>query len=80
MDEEHYVFIGDYYTVLMLGQGISEHTLNKLKAKFMTPEERKKYDLLEQKRLEVIAEVQEKQEYIKKLQTQSEQDRKEKAE
>ena len=31
MDEEHYVFIGDYFVVLLLGQGILEHQTNKLK-------------------------------------------------
>ena len=46
----------------------------------MTPEERKRYELTEQKRLEVIEEQQKKLEYMKKLQAQSEQDRKEKAE
>ncbi len=67
MDEEHYVFIGDFFTLLFLGQGISEHTLMKLKAKYMSPEERKRQELIEQKRLEVLAEVQEKQEYMRKL-------------
>jgi len=80
IDEEHYIFLGDYFTVLILGQGISEHTLNKLRAKYMTPEERKRYELAEQKRLEAIEEMRAKQEYMKKLQCQSEQDRKEKAE
>lgn len=27
MDEEHFVFVGDYFNVLLLGQGITEHTL-----------------------------------------------------
>lgn len=38
MDEEHYVFVGDYFIVLLKGQGIIEHALNKVKLKFMTPE------------------------------------------
>lgn len=79
MDPEHYVFVGDYFTVLLLGQGMTEHALNKLKVKFMTPEERQRFEIIEQKRLEVIEENKKKQEYIRKLQEQSEQDRREKA-
>ena len=79
MDDEHYIFVGDYFTVLLMGQGITEHALNKQKAKNMTPEERKRYEFTEQKRLESIEEMQKKNEYIKKMQEQSEQDRKEKA-
>lgn len=44
----------------------------------MSPEEKQRYELAERKRLEVLAEMQEKQEYMKKLQEQSERDRKEK--
>jgi len=80
MDEEHYVLIGDYFTVLMLGQGITEHALQKLRVKHLPPEERKRWELAEQKRLEALQEMQAKQEYMRKLQCQSEQDRKEKAE
>jgi hypothetical protein len=40
MDEEHYVFVGDYYVVLLIGQGTIEHALNKVRAKHMTPAER----------------------------------------
>lgn len=79
MDEEHYVFIGDYFVVLLLGQGILEHQTNRLKIKYMPEEERKRLQLVEQKRLEAIEESKNKQDYIKKLQEQSECDRKEKA-
>ena len=47
MDEEHYVFIGDYFVVLLLGQGIVEHSVNKLKMKYMPEEERKRFELIE---------------------------------
>ena len=57
MDDEHYAFVGDYFTVLLMGQGITEHALNKVKAKNMTPEERKRYEFTEQKRLESIEEM-----------------------
>lgn len=45
----------------------------------MTPEERKSYEMAEKKRLEMIAELKEKEDYMKKLQMQSEMDRREKA-
>ena len=51
MDSEHYVFVGDYFTVLLLGQGATEHALNLIKARHMTPEERKRAELIEQQRL-----------------------------
>ena len=57
IDEEHYIFLGDYFTVLMLGQGISEHALSRLRAKYMTPEEHKRWELAEQKRLEALEEM-----------------------
>ena len=79
MDEEHYVFVGDYFVVLLMGQGIVEHLTNRLKMKYMPEEERKRAELVEQKRLEVLEENKKKQDYMRKLQEQSEQDRKEKA-
>lgn len=79
VDDEHYIFVGDYYNVLLIGQGLTEHALNRIKIKFMTPEERKKAELIEQKRLESLEEMHKKQEYMKKMQEQSEQDRKERA-
>jgi hypothetical protein len=67
VDDEHYIFVGDYFTVLLMGQGLTEHSLNKIKAKYMSPEERARYELIEQKRLEAIRELQDKQEYMRKL-------------
>jgi len=79
IDEEHYIFVGDYYTVMLIGQGMLEHTLNKIKAKYMSPEERKRYELIEQKRVEALEEMTKKNEYMRQMQEQSERDRKEKA-
>jgi hypothetical protein len=39
--------------VLLRGQFLVEQSLNKIKVKFMKPEERKAYEMAEQKRLEV---------------------------
>lgn len=79
LDSEHYIFVGDYFNVLFLAQGISEHALQKLQAKYMSAEERQRYEMAEKKRLEVLAEMKEKQDYMKRLQEQSDCDRKEKA-
>jgi hypothetical protein len=57
VDDEHYIFVGDFFNVLLVGQGLTEHELNKLKLKYMTPEERKKHEAIEQKRLEVMQEM-----------------------
>ena len=46
----------------------------------MTPEEKKRFDALERQKAEVNDEMKRKAEYLKKLQQQSEQDRKENAE
>ena len=54
--------------------------LNRVKVKYMSPEERQRYEIIEQKRLESIEESKKKREYIQKMQNQSEQDRKENAE
>lgn len=40
MDDEHYIFVGEYFNVLLMGQGMSEHALNRLKFKYMSPEEK----------------------------------------
>ena len=47
MDDEHFVFVGDYFIVLLHGQAKIEHALNKVKVKFMTPEEKKRFDAME---------------------------------
>ena len=51
-DAEHFVFTGDYFKVLEKGQRLTEAALEPIKVKFMSPEERKKWEVLqEQKRL-----------------------------
>ncbi len=44
MDEEHYVFVGEYYIVLLHGQAKVETHLDKVRVKFMTPAEKKKFE------------------------------------
>ena len=48
MDDEHYIFVGDYFVVLARGVAEIDRVLNKLKVKYMTPEERKKWELIEE--------------------------------
>ena len=42
VDEESYVFIGDYFVVLRKGRELIENTHLSLRRKYMTPEELKK--------------------------------------
>lgn len=51
MDDDHYVFVGDYFSVLMRGQNLLESRIQKIKVKLMTPEERKKWEIIEQNRI-----------------------------
>lgn len=79
MDEEFYIFVGDFFRHIVLGQGIIDHTLTKIKMKYASEEEKKRYELIEQKRQEALEEVKRKQDIMKKLQADSESDRREKA-
>ena len=47
MDEDHYIFVGDYFKVLNQGLHFIDQRLTKLKVKYMTPEERKKHEIIE---------------------------------
>jgi len=49
-DAEHYVFVGDYFKVLAKGQKLTEAALEPVKVKFMTPEEKAKWELLQQQK------------------------------
>ena len=68
MDEEHYIFVGNYFLILMSGSSKIEDSLNKLKLKYMTPEERQKYELIERQQQEYREEMKKKQEYVKLMQ------------
>lgn len=47
MDSDHYIFVGDYFTVLKRGQLLVEQRLQKVKVKYMSEEERKRWELAE---------------------------------
>jgi len=44
LDDEHYVFVGDYFKVLRKGIAIIEAAIEPIKVKFMTPEEKATWD------------------------------------
>lgn len=48
IDEEHYAFVGDYFTVLNRGSKRIESKLNKVKVKYMNDEEKKKYETIQE--------------------------------
>ena len=51
-DAEHYVFVGDYFSLLKRSIAATEKALEPIRYKYMTEEEKKKYVILqEQKRL-----------------------------
>ena len=53
VDNEHYVFVGDYFKVLRKGMRLLETAVEPTKVKCMTPEERVKWDnLQESKRMQ----------------------------
>lgn len=47
IDDVHYVFVGDYFKVLRKGQALIEKSIEPIKVKHMTPDERVKWDQLQ---------------------------------
>ena len=47
-DAEHFVFVGDYMKVLQKGHALTTSALDPVKYQFMTPEEKKKYNVLQE--------------------------------
>ena len=80
MDDEHYIFVGDYFVVLSRGVSEIDRVLNKLKVKYMTPDEKRKWELIEEQKQRYREEQAKKQEYINLMKKQQEEDRKIKAE
>ena len=59
------MFVGDYFLILMMGSSRIEDTINQLKLKYMSPEERKKWELIERQKQEYREEQIKKQEYMR---------------
>ena len=55
-DAEHFVFVGDYFKLLEKGQRLTEAALEPIKLKFMTPEEKKKWEVLQEQKKLYLAE------------------------
>jgi hypothetical protein len=68
MDDDHYVFVGDYFTVLLKGQHQLDNRIQRVKVKYMTPEEKKRWEIVEANKLKIQEEMRKKQEYIKMMQ------------
>lgn len=47
VDDEHFVFVGDYFKVLRRGQFLLEKATEPIKVKFMTSEERTKWEQMQ---------------------------------
>lgn len=78
-DAEHYVFVGDYMKVLEKGVRLTELALEPVKVKFMSPEEKKKWELLQEQKRIYKEERAKKQAIIDEQARIAEYDRKEKA-
>lgn len=48
VDDEHYVFVGDYFKVLKKGQLLIEYAMSPIRVKHMTPEERVKWNQIQE--------------------------------
>jgi hypothetical protein len=46
LDKEHYVFVGDYLKMLQKGSHLLEKAIEPTKVKYMTPDEKAKWDTL----------------------------------
>mmetsp|Transcript_34258 Transcript_34258/g.33496 ORF Transcript_34258/g.33496 Transcript_34258/m.33496 type:complete len:101 (+) Transcript_34258:197-499(+) len=67
LDDEFYTFVGDYFKVLKMGQTMLTDRLMVVKVKYMTPEEKQKWDLLQNQKKIYIEEQRKKNEAVKKL-------------
>ena len=76
LDSEVYAFTGNYFAVLSHGSYMIDEAVIELKMETMTPEERKKQELILQNRREYMAKMKEEALYKKKMQELSEKDRK----
>ena len=50
------MFVGDYFKVLEKGQRLTEAALEPIRVKFMSPEDRKKWEVLQEQKALYLAE------------------------
>lgn len=46
IDDEHYAFVGDYYTILKRGEKLIDEKLMPIKVKYMNKDERDKWEAI----------------------------------
>lgn len=78
-DAEHFVFVGDYFKVLEKGCRLTEKALEPVKVKFMTPEEKVKYETLQQQQRIYKEEMAKKKAILDEQKRRGEYDQKERA-
>jgi len=86
VDEEHYVFVGDYFKVLKKGTALIEKAVEPIKVKFMTPEERATWEhnqesvrIYQQEKAAHAEQQRQKKAYLEQMKRQQANDRIEKA-
>ena len=79
IDDEHYVFVGDFFKVLKRGQSLLEKAIEPLKVKYMSPEERQKWEQIQQSKMLYKEEQRKKKELVEQAKRMANADRIEKA-
>jgi len=79
VDDEHYVFVGDYFKVLRKGQLVIEQAMAPIRIKHLSPEERVKWNQIEGAKRIHAEQQREKKEIMENMKRMQANDRKEKA-
>ncbi len=77
-DKDHFVFMGDYFKLLSKSMVLIDKAADPLRVQFMTPEEKKKWEILQESKRIFKEEQRKKQETIEHLQKMQKYDRMEK--
>ena len=76
LDDEIHAYAGDYFAGLMQGSQLITGTLNELRARNMSEEDRKKQELIKKNQEEYKAKMKAEQEYKRQLEENSQKERK----
>ena len=77
-DKDHFVFMGDYFKLLSKSMVLIDKAADPLRVQYMTPEEKKKWEILQESKRIFKEEQRKKQETIDHLQKMQKYDRMEK--
>ena len=66
-DKDHFVFMGDYFKLLSKSMVLIDKAADPLRVQFMTPEEKKKWEILQESKRIFKEEQRKKQETIEHL-------------